>query len=195
MVGWYASRQKKRYAGFDPPFPHGSTGAISTVLPLRAVAKAAGDFARPITLVFVKPGPEVDLARNLLCTLLAVSAERVVVAALGDNVCAKFAQSFNTFACVELPISEDGSNAALVRFHAITVAAFRGMTNGILVLPEDIAFVANPEHAFVKGVDVSFQLNHALRENAKDCRDVHPKYGKDEVRLDASVIWVRNTLS
>ena len=51
------------------------------------------------------------------------------------------------------------------------------------------------QHAFVKGVDVSFQLNHALRENAKDCRDVHPKYGKDEVRLDASVIWVRNTLS
>ena len=54
MVGWYA--------GFDPPFPHGSAGAISTAQALRGAGHLLE--ARGLPLLHLRVGGPRDLARG-----------------------------------------------------------------------------------------------------------------------------------
>merc|ERR1712232_732875 len=91
--------------------------------------------------------------------------------------------------------------AAAVKLTLLTVAVVSGLTEGVLYTNADVSFFKNPlqiaSGAAMTGADTIFQLNNALRKNAKACGEMHPKYWDTEdlnrIELNTGLVYVRNS--
>mmetsp|Transcript_67089 Transcript_67089/g.150837 ORF Transcript_67089/g.150837 Transcript_67089/m.150837 type:complete len:417 (-) Transcript_67089:92-1342(-) len=170
-----------------------------------ALQRAAGPAHGSVLLTAVTR-EMVDFAENLLCSFRAVGAgTAAVILGLEKGVCKRLPRGWE---CVEVTSARrdpetDHWRHGAVKMTALAIAVASGFAEGVLYTSPDIVLVRNPlavaRGAAISGsgVDAIFQSNNALRQGARSCSEVHPKYwtrqGGKGMELNTGLFYIRHT--